>query len=102
MFLGAGKRVTQDISLAGFDDMLIGHYFSPALTTVHLLIAAIIQDALLGVWLQASIRRRWSRRHRPSQHQGHLVIRDSVAKWGNRITRCANVTPDRAWQPSLL
>ncbi len=31
----AGLQVPRDISLTGFDDIVISHYFSPALTTVH-------------------------------------------------------------------
>ncbi|MGG2143712.1 substrate-binding domain-containing protein [Symbiopectobacterium sp. RP] len=54
VFLDAGKRVPQDISLAGFDDMLIGR-----------LVAASQGDAILTP---------------PCHHQGRLVIRESVAR----------------------
>lgn len=77
VFLDAGKRVPQDISLAGFDDMLIGRYFSPALTTVHVPIAAMIQDAI-GRLVAAS--QGDAMPTPPCQHQGRLVIRDSVAR----------------------
>ncbi len=77
VFLDAGMRVPQDMSLAGFDDMLIGRYFSPALTTVHVPIAAMIQDAIgrLVVASQGD-----AMPTAPCHHQGRLVIRESVAR----------------------
>lgn len=76
-FLDAGLRVPGDISLAGFDDMLIGRYFSPALTTIHVPIAAMIQDAV-GRLVRAADGE--PPETLPCEHQGRLVIRDSVAR----------------------
>lgn len=76
-FLDAGLRVPGDISLAGFDDMQIGRYFSPALTTVHVPIAAMIQDAI-GRLVQVA-----EGQTRPDvfqPHQGRLVVRESVTR----------------------
>ncbi|QZN96215.1 LacI family DNA-binding transcriptional regulator [Symbiopectobacterium purcellii] len=77
VFLDAGMRVPQDMSLAGFDDMLIGRYFSPALTTVHVPIVAMIQDAI-GRLVAAS--QGDAMPTPPCHHQGRLVIRESVAR----------------------
>ncbi|PZP32011.1 MAG: LacI family transcriptional regulator [Roseateles depolymerans] len=42
----AGLRVPEDIALAGFDDIPISRYISPPLTTVHVPIATLGNDAL--------------------------------------------------------
>ncbi|WP_440863142.1 substrate-binding domain-containing protein [Symbiopectobacterium purcellii] len=57
--------------------MLIGRYFSPALTTVHVPIAAMIQDAI-GRLVAAS--QGDAMPTAPCHHQGRLVIRESVAR----------------------
>jgi LacI family transcriptional regulator len=45
-FKEAGVRVPQDIALAGFDDILIARYVSPALSTVQVRIADLGRAAL--------------------------------------------------------
>lgn len=71
-FQDAGKTVPGDISLAGFDDAVIGKYYTPALTTVHVPIEEMIRDAM-DIVLQPEERTLFS-------HQGTLVSRDSVAR----------------------
>lgn len=66
-----GLRVPQDISVAGFDNANVGHYFSPALTTLDTPIEQMIQCAVEQiVALPLS---------RPERGlTGVLVVRDSV------------------------
>lgn len=66
-----GLRVPQDISVAGFDNAKIGHYFSPSLTTLDTPIEQMIQCAVEQIVGLSP--------DRPAQGlTGTLVIRDSV------------------------
>lgn len=44
--LSGGVRIPEDIALAGFDDIPISRYVAPALTTMHVPIAALGEQAL--------------------------------------------------------
>jgi len=69
-FQDAGKTIPGDISLAGFDDSVIGKYYTPSLTTVRVPIDEMMQDAIkILLHPDESV---------PSSHQGTLVSRDSV------------------------
>lgn len=73
-FTEHGYAIPADISVAGFDDAPIGRYFTPALTTVHIPMDQMIQDALQILLSPSST---------PvvlSAHHGTLVIRDSIAE----------------------
>jgi LacI family asc operon transcriptional repressor len=61
-----------DISLAGFDDSVIGKYFTPSLTTMHVPMDDMIRDAV-EILLNPNEERIFS-------HLGTLVNRDSVAR----------------------
>ncbi|MFT3790247.1 MAG: LacI family DNA-binding transcriptional regulator [Rudaea sp.] len=45
-FAQSGLRVPHDVALAGFDDIPVAHYITPALTTVRVRIADLGRDAL--------------------------------------------------------
>ncbi|URQ61696.1 LacI family transcriptional regulator [Pantoea alhagi] len=66
-----GLSVPQDISVAGFDNAKIGHYFSPALTTLDTPIEQMIQCAVEHILDLSPV---------TPEHglTGTLVIRDSV------------------------
>ncbi|MGP3590833.1 LacI family DNA-binding transcriptional regulator [Vagococcus sp. WN89Y] len=67
----AGLRIPQEVSLAGFDDSVIGKYYNPSLTTVHVPIDEMIHhavDSALAAQPQA-----------PRTFQGELVCRESTA-----------------------
>ena len=73
-FTEHGYTIPNDISVAGFDDAPLGRYFTPALTTVHIPMDQMIQDAL-QILLSSS--------KTPAlfpAHRGTLVIRDSIAE----------------------
>ena len=68
----SGRHIPQDISLAGFDDSIIGRYYTPALTTLHIPMDEMISDAvriLVATDEPGSARR----------HEGSLILRESVA-----------------------
>ena len=71
-FQEAGKSLPDDISLAGFDDSVIGKYFTPALTTMHVPMDDMIRDAV-EILLNPN-------EERVVSHLGTLVNRDSVAR----------------------
>lgn len=67
----AGLRIPQDVSLAGFDDSVIGKYYNPSLTTLHVPMDEMIRhavDSLLDA--QPRVARTF---------HGELVCRQSVA-----------------------
>ncbi|MDU4356357.1 LacI family DNA-binding transcriptional regulator [Phytobacter diazotrophicus] len=71
-FQDAGKSVPGEISLAGFDDSVIGKYYTPSLTTIHVPMDEMIRDAV-EILLHPDEKTVFS-------HQGTLVSRDSVAR----------------------
>lgn len=70
----AGLRLPQDVSLAGFDDSVIGKYYNPALTTLHVPMDEMIRHAVAILLLPDETP--------PRAHQGELVCRESVVKVG--------------------
>lgn len=66
----AGLRLPQDVSLAGFDDSVIGKYYNPSLTTIHVPMEEMIRNAIEMVLMPeaAAI----------CAHRGELVCRESV------------------------
>ncbi len=75
----AGLRLPQDVSLAGFDDSVIGQYYNPSLTTIHVPMDEMIRNAV-GMLLQPDAQTL-------NSHQGELVCRESVAS-GKKATSC--------------
>lgn len=71
-----GLRVPDDISVAGFDDSIIGRYFTPTLTTVHIPMDEMIRDAVRILLSPDSEEDSVPQ----SLHEGSLIVRDSVAK----------------------
>ncbi|GAL58132.1 putative LacI family transcriptional regulator [Pseudescherichia vulneris NBRC 102420] len=71
-----GLRVPDDISVAGFDDSIIGRYFTPTLTTVHIPMDEMIRDAVRILLSPDS----GDDSAPQSLHEGSLIVRDSVAK----------------------
>nr|WP_318381711.1 LacI family DNA-binding transcriptional regulator [uncultured Enterobacter sp.] len=70
-----GLQVPADISVAGFDDSIIGRYFTPTLTTVHIPMDEMINDAV-QILLSPTTENDTSP---PPLHEGSLIIRESVA-----------------------
>lgn len=67
----AGLRIPEDVSLAGFDDSVIGKYYNPSLTTIHVPIDEMIRhavDSVIDAQSQAA-----------RTFHGELVCRESVA-----------------------
>lgn len=73
-FSEAGLRLPNEVSLAGFDDSIIGRYATPALTTMHIPMDEMIGDAV-QILLSPEDR---SATPRPP-YAGTLIIRESVA-----------------------
>ncbi|MGV7093049.1 LacI family DNA-binding transcriptional regulator [Siccibacter turicensis] len=73
-FSEAGLRLPAEVSLAGFDDSIIGRYATPALTTMHIPMDEMIGDAV-QILLSPEDR---SATPRPP-YAGTLIIRESVA-----------------------
>lgn len=73
-FSEAGLRLPDEVSLAGFDDSIIGRYATPALTTMHIPMDEMIGDAV-QILLSPEDR---SATPRPP-YAGTLIIRESVA-----------------------
>lgn len=71
-----GLHVPDAISVAGFDDSIIGRYFTPTLTTVHIPMDEMINDAV-RILLPPTNK---NENAPASSHVGSLIIRDSVAK----------------------
>ncbi len=71
-----GLRVPDDISVAGFDDSIIGRYFTPTLTTVHIPMDEMIRDAV-RILLSPD---NGDDSAPQSLHEGSLIVRDSVVK----------------------
>jgi len=70
-----GFQVPADISVAGFDDSIIGRYFTPTLTTVHIPMDEMISDAV-----QILLSPHSDPENAPlTLHEGSLIIRESVA-----------------------
>lgn len=74
----AGLRVPDDIAVAGFDDIPIARYVSPALTTVRVRIAELGELALERLVL--AISERGQDRHSVQTVRTELVVRSSCAR----------------------
>ncbi|HEX4332377.1 MAG TPA: LacI family DNA-binding transcriptional regulator [Usitatibacter sp.] len=79
----AGLRVPGDIAVAGFDDIPIARYVSPALTTVRVRIAELGELALERLVL--AITERGQDRHSVQKMRTELVIRSSCARHSSRM-----------------
>ncbi|HEX7916592.1 LacI family DNA-binding transcriptional regulator [Rudaea sp.] len=74
-FAEAGLRVPQDVALAGFDDIPIARYITPALTTVRVRIADLGRSALERV--AAAIEKPGRARHAAQTLACEVVVRAS-------------------------
>ncbi|RJO78402.1 LacI family transcriptional regulator [Nocardia panacis] len=79
-FRGAGLRVPEDISLAGFDDIPLAVDLTPALTTVALPLAELGERAL-----ELALLPERASRPRVEQIRGEVVLRASSAPLENGI-----------------
>lgn len=69
----AGYQLPDDISIAGFDNAIMGRYISPSLTTMNVPIDRMVERAILQV-MGSTLS--------PAEHciDGELIIRDSVIR----------------------
>lgn len=72
----AGLRVPEDVSLVGFDDLPLGRWSSPALTTVH---QPLIEMAGLAVQIVLDAGRDGTAAPRRIELATRLVVRESTA-----------------------
>ncbi|EHD19471.1 MULTISPECIES: LacI family DNA-binding transcriptional regulator [Brenneria] len=75
-FRERGIAIPQDVSLLGFDDLPMASWFSPALTTVHVPVAEMINSTL-----EKLLSRLEGETARPAPaFKGRLIVRESVGK----------------------
>lgn len=67
----AGYQLPEDVAIAGFDDITMGQYVSPSLTTIHVPIEKMMERAISQVMGSPAT----TEAHRI---RGELIIRDSV------------------------
>ena len=72
----AGKRVPEDISVAGFDGIDVGEYYIPSITTIRQPVEAMATESARKLFAMID------RKEEPSAQvfDGELVIRESTGK----------------------
>jgi DNA-binding LacI/PurR family transcriptional regulator len=81
----AGKRVPQDISVAGFDDVMFSSYFEPSLTTIRQPMREMGQCAM-HLLLELIVQKRQNVAPKKSHVllPGQLMVRQSTARFTGR------------------
>jgi DNA-binding LacI/PurR family transcriptional regulator len=94
-----GRTVPTELSVVGFDDLLLAAHTVPALTTLRMPIAEIVgQGVELGIALARDVTA--SREPRVTVFEPSLIVRQSTAPPRSSAVPTARTAPERAGTPA--